>query len=92
MGMTIDESISELKWVRKVNKEILKTDAKEIDADSAWIKHWENVVKSLDVAIETMRKYQRIEQILKEPCIIPEGCYPMLKKIKRVVEDGENDN
>ena len=61
MEMSIDESISELKWVRKVNEEILKTDAKEIDVDSAWIKHWENVVKSLDVAIDTMRKYQQLQ-------------------------------
>ena len=44
------------------------------------------------VAIDTMRKYQKIEQILKEPCIIPEGCYPMLNEIKRVVkEDGKID-
>jgi hypothetical protein len=65
MEMTTEESISELKWVRKVNEEILKADAKEIDVDSAWIKHWENVVKSLDVAIETMRKYQKIEDFAK---------------------------
>lgn len=45
-----------------------------------------------EAAQDIICKYQRIEQILKEPCIIPEGCYPMLKKIKRVVEDGENDN
>lgn len=64
MGMTIEESISELKWVRKVNEEILKTDAKEMDVDSAWIKHWGNVIKSIDMAIDTMRKYQKINQIL----------------------------
>ena len=40
-------------------------------------------------AIDTMRKYQMIEQILHDPCIIPEGCYPKLKKIKEVIEDGE---
>lgn len=43
------------------------------------------------MAIDTIRKYQKIEQILKEPCIIPEGCYPMLKRIKREVEDGNGD-
>ena len=64
MGMTIDDCISELTWVRKVNEEIIKTDAKEIDVNSAWIEHWKNVVKSLDVAIDTMRKYQKIQEIV----------------------------
>ena len=44
------------------------------------------------VALDIIDKYQKIEQILKEPCIIPEGCYPMLNEIKRVVkEDGKID-
>ena len=43
--------------------------------------------EAVDFAIETMRKYQKIEQILKEPCIIPEGCYPILRKIKREVKE-----
>ena len=43
-------------------------------------------------ALDIIDKYQKIEQILKEPCIIPEGCYPMLNEIKRVVkEDGKID-
>ncbi len=40
---------------------------------------------------DIMRKYKKIKQILKEPCIIPEGCYPMLKRIKREVEDEKGD-
>ena len=43
----------------------------------------------VDGALDIIGKYQKIEQIFKEPCIIPEGCYPMLRKIKRVVEDGK---
>ena len=64
MGMTIDEVVLELRWLKKVNQEILETDAKELDVDSAWIKHWENVNKSLDTTIDTMHKYQQIEQII----------------------------
>lgn len=90
MEMTIEESISELKWVRKVNEEILKTDAKEIDADSAWIKHWENVVKSLDTAISTMRKYQKIEEIVKFGNANELGFEYVGEKITEVVEDGSN--
>ena len=93
MGMTIDESISELKWVRKVNEEILKTDIKEIDVDSAWIKHWENVIKSLDTAIDTMRKYQIIKEIIADWWRSDGGTFEMsesywLRLISEVIEDG----
>lgn len=95
MGMSIDDSIRELMWVRKVNEKILKTDAKEIDIDSAWIKHWENVVKSLDVAVETIRKYQQIEQIVdayitdnpREPMYDTED---YMQSIREVLEDGRD--
>lgn len=94
MGMTIDESISELKWVRKVNEEILKTDIKEIDVDSAWIKHWENVIKSLDTAIDTMRKYQIIKEIIADWWRSDGGTFEMsesywLRLISEVIEDGK---
>lgn len=48
------EVIKELKWVRKVNQQILDTDAKEIDVDSAWIVHWNKVVEALDFAIQSL--------------------------------------
>ena len=60
MGMTIDDVVLELRWLQKINKTILETDAKEIDADSAWIKHWESVTQALDIAIDTARKYQMV--------------------------------
>lgn len=58
MGITIDEAVLELRWLKKVNQEILETDVKELDVDSAWIKHWECVTQALDIAIDTARKYQ----------------------------------
>lgn len=39
------------------------------------------------VAIETMRKYQKIEQILKD---IPYGGDATVRRIQEVVEDGTN--
>ena len=94
MGMTIDDCISELTWVRKVNEEIIKTDAKEIDVNSAWIEHWKNVVKSLDVAIDTMRKYQKIQEIVakwEEEVHSGVSCsFDRMEDIKEVVEDGNN--
>ena len=60
MGMTIEEVVRELKWTLKVHKEILETDAKEIDVDSAWIRHWESVTEALNIAINTMLTYDRL--------------------------------
>ena len=78
MRMTIEDTINTFQHIRNHPK----TDEEEV------IKFGQEL---FDTAIDTMRKYQKIEQILKEPCIIPEGCYPMLKKIKRVLEDGNDD-
>ena len=47
-------------------------------------KHYE----TLDVAIETMRKYQMIEQILDD-CDLE--AWELLGKIKKVLEDGKID-
>ena len=44
--------------------------------------------KALVVAIDTMRKYQKIEQILKD---IPYGGDATVRRIQEVVEDGNND-
>jgi len=44
-------------------------------------------IDACELAIDRIHKCQKIERILKEPCIIPEGCYPMLNKIREVLED-----
>ena len=44
-------------------------------------------IDACELAIDRINKCQKIERILKEPCIIPEGCYPMLNKIREVLED-----
>ena len=41
-----------------------------------------------DLAIETMRKYEKIEQILKD---IPYGGEATVRRIQEVVEDGKID-
>ncbi len=75
MGITIDEAITRY----KNNAEYERTHG--------------NLQGCLEFKqlVEWLEQLQKIEQILKEPCIIPEGCYPTLKKIKRVVEDECND-
>ena len=44
-------------------------------------------VECIDIAIETMRKYQKIEQILKD---IPYGGEATVRRIQEVVEDGND--
>ena len=41
------------------------------------------------VAIDTMRKYKEIEQIIKE---IPYGGDATVRRIQEVIEDGNDDN
>lgn len=41
-----------------------------------------------DIAIETMRKYQKIEQIIKE---IPYGGDVTVRRIQEVMKDGDDD-
>lgn len=40
-----------------------------------------------DIAINTMRKYQKIEQILKD---IPYGGEATVRRIREVIEDGKD--
>ncbi len=81
MGITIDEAMNNLSGIL--------TEATEDEDSVCYVT--KNDAETLQIAIDTMRKYKKIKQILKEPCIIPEGCYPMLKRIKREVEDEKGD-
>ena len=78
-----EAAISYLKTYRKIDEELFKISPQNSVAHHAAeqrLKHW-------DMVIEAMKKYQKIEQILKEPCIIPEGCYQMLKHIREVIKE-----
>jgi len=73
MGMTIEE----------VNERLydIKTDAiYQITSEEK---------EAIDVAISTMRKYEKIEQILKD---IPYGGEATVRRIQEVIEDGSENN
>ena len=46
------------------------------------------IAKAYDIAIDTMHKYQKIEQILKD---IPYGGEVTVRRIQEVIEDGNVD-
>lgn len=73
MGMTIDKAIAKI-WHCIVSIRDC-TGNKEF-------------VEALELSINTMRKYQKIEQILKD---IPYGGEATVRRIQEVIEDG-NDN
>lgn len=70
MGMTIDDVILCLKGIKQYGSD---TFTKQSQGD------WQN---SLDTAIETMRKYEKIEQILDD-CDLE--AWEILEQVKEVV-------
>ena len=67
MGMTIDDAIETIEYLKTQNSQL----------------------KSLDIAITIMRKYQKIEEIVGNY-----GFYTSwlcLKEIREVLEDGDDD-
>lgn len=73
MGMPIDEAINHLGNYSSTNGSGLTTDKQHNEAKR--------------VAIETMRKYQKIEQILDDYDL---EAWEVLENVKKVVEDGNN--
>ena len=73
MGITIDEAINH------IENGIIKENY-PLPRDLG--------IEACNVAINTMHKYQKIEQILKE---IPYGGDATLRRIQEVVEDGNVD-
>ena len=84
MEITIDEAIKELsKW------------RKDLDYDNGdYYYGGDTTEHSLDVALEIMRKYQKIKEIVRwnnapSPYYKPDG--QLFREISEVIEDG-NDN
>lgn len=81
MGMTIDESIENLVLLKKLEDSLGNISGNTNSVAS----------QSLRCAIDTMRKYQKIEQILKS-LDDEEISYPqMAYYLREVLEDGKND-
>ena len=72
MGMSIDES---LEWL------ISRKEHYEMDDNC------QELAQALDTAISIMRKYQKIEQILKD---IPYGGDATVWRIQKVIEDEDD--
>ena len=80
MGMTkIDEDIESLQILKNSWEVSLRNSLNETER-----KINQDVVESLIIAIDTMRKYQKIEQIIKD---IPYGGDVTVRRIQEVVED-----
>ena len=71
MGMSIDDIIQGIQIIKA-------------QAEWAYPLDWQIV---LDGATETMRKYQKIEQILDDYDL---EAWEVLENVKKVVEDGNN--
>ncbi|WP_034452476.1 hypothetical protein [Butyrivibrio sp. AE2032] len=92
MGMSIEEVIKELNWEIKVHSRVIKEEANNVDVESDWMKHWESVIEAFNIAINTMRKYQKIKEIIVD-WESDGGAFEMsepywLRLIREVVEDG----
>lgn len=74
MGMTIDKAIS---WLLSI-----------AEHEGEDIPIYDDDVKAISIAIETMRKYQQIKQILND---IPYGGEATVRRIQEVIEDGKID-
>lgn len=84
MGMTIDESLK--------NLEVLQADYRRFH-DGVWQdpESYGIIAESLRVVIDVMKKYQKIEEIVKNAdtsSTIKSSL--VFSKIKEVVEDGES--
>ena len=78
MGMSIDEAIPILHDMYNYYNDV------DVDAYISFDKEDNNAIET---ALDTMRKYQKIEQILKD---IPYGGDATVRRIQEVVEDAAN--
>ena len=82
MGMTIDDAIQ--------NIEIVKEDYWEDDGYGNETKEYQDTMLSFDILIDTAKKYQKIEQIVKQYKKFGNIDFSM-QIISGVVEDGKID-
>ena len=82
MGMSIDDSERYLRLMLGGMKYAVRY-WKGIDAEESDIE--QTNVEAVETALDTMRKYQKIEEILKE---IPYGGDATVRRIQEVIEDG----
>jgi hypothetical protein len=78
MGMTIDDADTILSCER-------------LDSSMGCGASDEDIDKALGVAIDTMRKYQKIVQIMERTVDDGTSMYDTLEEIEEVVEDGNVD-
>jgi len=76
MGMTIDEAIS---WIISISEH-----------EGEDIPIYDTDVEAIKMAVSTMRKYQKIEEIIKFGNANELGFEYVGEKITEVVEDGSN--
>jgi hypothetical protein len=74
MGMTIDEAIT---WIITISEH-----------EGEDIPIYDTDVEAIKTAVSTMRKYQKIEQILDDYDL---EAWEVLEMIKKVIEDGKDD-
>lgn len=74
MGMTIDEVIKALKWFLEYNEENYYVGDRFQDEYGDWFyKVSERDFKAFRQAIDTMRKYQKIQKILNSASYVENG-------------------
>ena len=81
MGMSIEDCINELQK--------LKLPISKHDLSLHFVEHTRN--KTVETAIDTMRKYQKIVQIMERTVDDGTSMYDTLQEIEEVIEDGKID-
>lgn len=81
MGMMIDDNVDFLNEAKDLFEDVAN-DPKIKETIKTYC-----IIDSLEIAIDTMRKYQQIEQILKD---IPYGGDATVRRIQEVIEDGND--
>lgn len=85
MGMTIDTIIKDCEQSIKQSELFIKAHQKNMEIGE--IKEYQYYIERDKMIINTMSKYQQIEQILDD-CDLE--AWEVLEKIKEVVEDGSD--